>query len=80
MCKKLDVPFLTSEKLGFLEKLVKDNCLSLLDLGNVVYPHLMQLFYTNLETKSTPKGMILMSTVKAVEIILSRFVLVYFWP
>ncbi|KAJ8432320.1 hypothetical protein Cgig2_027440 [Carnegiea gigantea] len=50
--------------------LFQDNCLRLLDLGDVVYPCLVRVFYANLETKSTPKGMILMSNVKAIQIIL----------
>jgi len=49
VCEKLDVPFFTSKKLGFFEKLIKDKCLGLLDLSDVVYPRLVRLFYAKLE-------------------------------
>lgn len=75
MSEKLDVPFFTSTKLGFFEKLIKDTCLGLLELSDVVYPRLVWLFYANMETKSTPKGMFFMSIVKYVKITLSHFVL-----
>ncbi|KAJ8433129.1 hypothetical protein Cgig2_004867 [Carnegiea gigantea] len=73
--EKLDVPFFTTEKLGFFEKLLKDNCLGLLNLGDVVYLRLVRLFYVNLETKSTPKSVFFVSLVKSVTITLSRCVL-----
>lgn len=75
VCEKLVMPFFTSEKLGFFEKLVKDNCPKLLDLGDVAYSRLISLSYANLETKSTPKGMIVVSNMKGVQITLSRSVL-----
>ncbi|KAJ8438851.1 hypothetical protein Cgig2_023043 [Carnegiea gigantea] len=56
---------------------LQDNCLGLLDLGDVVYPRLVRLFYTNLETKSTPKGVFFVRNVKTVTITLSRSVLRY---
>jgi len=40
VCDELDISFFSSEQFGFLEKLVKDKCLGLLDLGDVVYPRL----------------------------------------
>lgn len=64
ICEKLDVPLFTSKKLGFFENLVKDNCVKLLELGNVVYSRLVKLFYANLEITPSPKGIILVSNVK----------------
>ena len=49
--KKLDIEFFESGKFGFFEQLVKHNSLELLDLGDVVYPCLVRLFYANLEKK-----------------------------
>jgi len=54
---------------------VKDRCLGLLDLGDVVYPRLVRLFYANLETKTSASGVFFESVVKAVKITLSRPVL-----
>ena len=72
----VDVPFFTSAKLRFFEKLIKDNCLGLLELGDVVYPRLVKLFYVNLETKITPEGMLFISNMKAASVTLSRATLV----
>ena len=67
---ELDVQFFAFGNLGFYEKLIKDNCLGLLTFGNVVYPRLVQLFYTNLELKSTSDGVSVESSVKGVKIAL----------
>jgi len=69
------VQFFASEKFGFYEKLIKDNCLGLLTLGNVVYPRLVRLFYANLELKSTSGGVSVESFVKGVKIALDHSVL-----
>jgi len=53
MCGKVDVQIFTYEKFGFFERLIMDKCLGLLDLGDVVYPQLVRLFYANLKAKST---------------------------
>ena len=75
VCDKLDISFFASEQFEFFEKLVKDKCLGLLDLGNVVYPRLVRLFYANLKTKTTANGVFFESVVKSVKITLSRSVL-----
>ena len=63
------------EKFGFFDTLVKDNCLSLLTLGNVVYPCFVRLFYANLEIRSSPNNVFFESVVKNVRITLSHSVL-----
>ena len=63
------------EKFGFDEKLLWDNCSSLLELGDVVYPRFVGLFYANLEIKSSANGVFFETLVKSVRITLSRPVL-----
>jgi len=41
ICDELDVQFFASEQFGFYDKLITDNYLGLLTLGNVVYPWLV---------------------------------------
>ncbi|KAJ8420855.1 hypothetical protein Cgig2_023462 [Carnegiea gigantea] len=55
----------------------QDNCLGLLGLGDIMYPMLARLFYTNIETKTIPKGMMLVSNVKGIPITLSHSTLVW---
>ncbi|KAJ8427671.1 hypothetical protein Cgig2_016764 [Carnegiea gigantea] len=47
----------------------------LLELGDVVYPRLVRLFYGNLEIKFSAKGVLFESLGKSVKIILRRYVL-----
>uniref|UniRef100_A0A7C9A3Y1 Uncharacterized protein n=1 Tax=Opuntia streptacantha TaxID=393608 RepID=A0A7C9A3Y1_OPUST len=75
VCDELDVQFFASEKFGFYDKLIKDNCLGSLTLGNVVYPQLVRLLYAHLELKSTSDGVSVESIVKGVKIALDRSVL-----
>ena len=67
--------FFASEQFGFYDKLITDNYLGLLTLGNVVYPWLVWLFYANLELKSTSEGISVKSFVNGVKISLDRSVL-----
>ena len=59
-----------SEQFGFVEKLLRDNCLGLLELGDV-YPRLVLLFYANLEVKSSAHGVFFETLVKSVHITLN---------
>ena len=63
VCEKLDIQFFRSEQLAFVEKLAKDNCLGWCELGDIVYSHLVRLFYANLETKMDANGVYLVSLV-----------------
>ena len=71
----MDVQFFATEKFGFFDKLIQDNCLGLLTLANVVHPWLVRIFYANLELRSTPDGASFESIVKGVKIPLNRSVL-----
>ena len=64
-----------SEKFASVEKLAKDNCLDLCDLGDLVYLRLVQLFYANLNTKIGTNGLYLVSLVKSVQITINWSVL-----
>ena len=68
----MDVQSFATEKFGFFDKLVKDNCFGMLTLWSVVYPGLVKLFYANLELKSTLDGVSFESIVKSVKITLNR--------
>ncbi|KAJ8438356.1 hypothetical protein Cgig2_015283 [Carnegiea gigantea] len=74
VCEKLDLQFFGSEQLAFIEKLAKDNCL-LCELGDIMYPLLVRLFYANLEMKMDANGMYLASFVKSVPTTINRTVL-----
>lgn len=52
--------------------MAKDNYLGLCDLGGIVYPRLVRLFYANLETKTSANGVSLVSSVKSVPITINR--------
>uniref|UniRef100_A0A7C8YGA6 Uncharacterized protein n=1 Tax=Opuntia streptacantha TaxID=393608 RepID=A0A7C8YGA6_OPUST len=65
LCEKLDVNFFVAEKFGFVDKLLRDNCLGLLVLRHVVYPRLVCLFYANLEVKSGTNGFCFETLVKS---------------
>ena len=64
----MDILFFASTQFEFFEKLINDICLGLLDLGDVVYPRLVRLFYVNLEIKSSANGVFFESLVKSVKI------------
>jgi len=65
------VDFFRTENFGFVDKLLRDNCLGLLELGNVIYPRLIRLFYANLEVKSDACGLCFETLVKSVRITLT---------
>lgn len=72
VCEKLDTQFFRAENFELLDKLLKDSCMGLLDLGETVYPRLVQLFYANLEAKVGVNGMYLVSLRKFVSITINR--------
>ncbi|KAJ8435764.1 hypothetical protein Cgig2_030673 [Carnegiea gigantea] len=78
VCDKLDVQFFGIEKFGY-KRLIKDNCLGLPDLGDVVYPHLVWLFYANLETKMGGNGVYFVGLVNFTKITLTRSTLETSW-
>jgi len=47
----------------------------LCELGEIMYPHLVRLFYANLETKMDGNGVYLVSLVKSVTITINSSVL-----
>ena len=60
-----------TEKFGFVDKLLRDNCVGLLELGNVIYPRLICLFYANLEVKSGAHGLCFETLIKSFRITLN---------
>jgi len=60
-----------TEKFGFVDKLLWDNFVGLLELGNVIYARLIHLFYANLEVKSGAHGLCFETLVKSVRITLN---------
>jgi len=69
------VNFFVTEEFGFVEKLLQDNYLGLLELSDVVYPRLVRLFYANLEVKFGANGVCFETLIKSIRITLSQLVL-----